>query len=44
LLDFDAYIDEPPFPDGLSVSDFVGNAAKDFEKLKPIVLTSNPGA
>jgi len=41
LLDLDAYIEDPPFPDELSVSDFVANAAGDFENIKQVVLTKS---
>jgi hypothetical protein len=40
LLDLDAYIEDPPFPDDLSISDFVSNAVDDFAQVKPIVLSS----
>lgn len=40
LLDLDAYIEEPPFPDGLSVSDFIASAFEDFTELKQTVLTA----
>ncbi len=40
LLDMDAYIDDPPYPDALSISTFVATAADDFAKLKTIVLES----
>ncbi len=38
LLDLDAYIEDPPFPDDLSVSDFVANAVADFKTVKQSVL------
>ncbi len=38
LLDLDAYIEDPPYPDNLSASDFLANAVADFGALKTIVL------
>ncbi len=38
LLDVDAYIEDPPYPDGLSISDFVRRAWEDFGKVKGIAL------
>jgi hypothetical protein len=38
LLDLDAYIEDPPYPDALSVSDFIMNAETDFRTLKPQLL------
>jgi hypothetical protein len=38
LLDLDASIEEPPFPDSLSVSDFVSRAESEFRALMPRVL------
>jgi len=39
LLDLDAYIEDPPYPDDLTVSDFIMNTFEDFEKIKKTVLT-----
>jgi len=38
LLDFDAYIEDPPYPDELPVSDFISNSFEDFQKTKKVVL------
>lgn len=38
LLDLDAYIEEPPVPEALSVSDFIAAAAQDFDDVKGRVL------
>ena len=38
LADFDAYIEDPPFPDNLSVSDFVHSSATDIGKILDIVV------
>lgn len=40
LLDLDAFIEEPPCPDQLSVSDFVRTAADDFRDVESIVLAA----
>lgn len=40
LLDLDAYIEDPPYPDDLSVSDFIAAAFEDFEQLRRTVLTA----
>jgi hypothetical protein len=40
LLDLDAYIEDPPYPDDLSVSDFIAAAFDDFEQVKQTVLTT----
>lgn len=39
LLDMDAYVEDPPYPDGLSVSDFIATADDDFDDLRRTVLT-----
>ncbi|MCR9234432.1 MAG: hypothetical protein NXI29_25820 [bacterium] len=41
LLDLDAYIDDPPYPDDISISDFIGRTFEDFENVKSPILTSN---
>jgi len=38
LLDFDAYIEDPPYPDELSVSDFIANSFEDFHNTRRVVL------
>lgn len=38
LVDLDAYIEDPPYPDDLSVSDFIATAAEDFGTVKALVL------
>jgi hypothetical protein len=38
LLDLDAYIEDPPYPDDLSVSDFIATAFEDFIQLRRTVL------
>jgi hypothetical protein len=43
LLDLDAYIDDPPFPDALSISDFIEAAFADFDAIKPTALESFDG-
>lgn len=40
LLDLDAYLEEPPIPGDLSVSDFIGRAFDDFQEIKPAALAS----
>ncbi|MFH1920708.1 MAG: hypothetical protein ABIP48_12565 [Planctomycetota bacterium] len=40
LVDLDAYMEEPPYPDGLSVSDFVHAANVDFREVLPLVLAA----
>ena len=40
LVDLDAYIEDPPYPDGLSISDFVASASEDFSIVKKLVLES----
>lgn len=40
LLDLDAYIEDPPYPDDLSVSDFIAAAFEDFGQLRRTVLTA----
>jgi hypothetical protein len=40
LLDLDAYIEDPPYPDNISISDFVANAFDDFRQVKQTVLTA----
>jgi len=40
LLDLDAYIEDPPYPDDLGVSDFIAAAFDDFGKVKQTVLTT----
>ncbi len=40
LLDLDAYIEDPPYPDDLSISDFVTTAFEDFCRVKQTVLTA----
>jgi hypothetical protein len=39
LLDLDAYVEDPPYPDGLSISDFIATAFADFSEVKRTVLT-----
>jgi hypothetical protein len=41
LLDIDAYVEEPPYPTGLSVSDFVSSAARDVQEIKKLVLAKS---
>ena len=38
LLDFDAYIEDPAYPDNLSVSDFITNSFEDFQNTREVVL------
>jgi hypothetical protein len=38
LLDLDAFIEDPPFPDQLSVVDFITRAGDDFEAIKSLAL------
>lgn len=38
LLDFDAYIEDPPHPNEIPVSDFIANSFEDFQKTKKVVL------
>jgi len=38
LLDLDASLEEPPYPDSISVSDFVTRAERDFRDLTPKIL------
>ncbi len=38
LLDFDAYIEDPPYPDELSVGDFITSSFDDFRNAKEVVL------
>lgn len=40
LLDLDAYIEQPPYPDELSASDFVSRAAEDFSDVKQLILAA----
>jgi len=40
LLDLDAHIDDPPYPDNISISDFIGRAFEDFDNIKNPILTS----
>jgi len=40
LLDLDAYMEDPPYPDGLSVSDFVASSFDDFQKVQKVVLAA----
>ncbi len=40
LLDLDAYIEDPPYPDHLSVSDFVASAIDDFTRVKRTILAA----
>lgn len=39
MMDVDFYIEDPPFPQGLSVSDFIATMAEDLHKLMQLVLT-----
>ena len=43
LLDLDAYIEDPPYPDHLSVSDFVATAFEDFNDTKATILAATDG-
>jgi hypothetical protein len=38
LVDLDAYVEDPPYPDDLAASDFITNAIQDFETIKPLLL------
>jgi hypothetical protein len=38
LLDLDAYIEDPPFPDDLTISDFIATAFGDFGRVKEVAL------
>ena len=38
LLDLDAYVDFPPFPESLRVVDFITNAVADFNTIKKLAL------
>ena len=38
LLDFDAYIEDPAYPDDVSVSDFIANSFEDFQNTREVVL------
>jgi hypothetical protein len=38
LLDLDASLEDPPYPDSISVSDFITRAERDFRDLTPIIL------
>ena len=40
LLDLDAYIEDPPYPDDLSISDFISTAFGDFREISRTVLTA----
>ena len=40
LLDLDAFIEDPPYPNGLSISDFIKQASDDFQRLKPLVFAT----
>jgi hypothetical protein len=40
LLDLDAYIEDPPYPDHLSVSDFLATAFEDFKDIKGPILAA----
>lgn len=40
LLDLDAYIEDPPYPDHLSVSDFLATAFEDFNDVKRTILAA----
>lgn len=40
LLDLDAYIEDPPYPNDLSVSDFIATAFEDFNQLRRTVLAT----
>jgi len=40
LLDLDAYLEDPPYPDGLSISDFITRASEDFRDIQRTVLTA----
>ncbi len=43
LLDLDAYLEDPPYPDNLPVSDFISTAFEDFDKMGRTVLASANG-
>lgn len=38
MMDVDFYVEEPPFPHGLSISDFVATASEDLHRLMQLVL------
>lgn len=40
LLDLDAYFEDPPYPDDLSISDFITRAFEDFREIMRTVLTA----
>ncbi|MFO7901634.1 MAG: hypothetical protein R6U98_03145 [Pirellulaceae bacterium] len=40
LLDLDAYVEDPPYPDDLSVSDFIAAAFDDFQHVKQTALAA----
>jgi len=41
LLDFDAYIEDPPHPDELPVSDFIADSFEDFQETKKVILEAS---
>ena len=41
LLDLDTYIEDPPFPDDLSISDFIARSNEDSEVIKKAVLAES---
>jgi hypothetical protein len=38
LLDLDAYIEDPPFPDDLTIGGFIATAFGDFGPVKEVAL------
>jgi hypothetical protein len=40
LLDMDAHIEDPPYPDALTISKFVSESEEDFRELKSMILES----
>jgi len=38
LVDLDAYVEDPPYPDDLAASDFITAAIRDFDTIKPLLL------
>ena len=40
LLDFDSYVEDPPYPDEFPISDFIANSFEDFQQAREVVLES----
>lgn len=38
MLDIDAFVDDPPYPDGMSISDFINSASIDAAAIKQSIL------